>query len=103
MPADKTEHFGNDDSWEDRIIDRLDAIDARLAALEAQAEERARETRPTWEKALAEIRAVNENVKELKGSVALLVDDVQGIRARQREAEIRLKEFESLLRRGSIS
>jgi hypothetical protein len=100
MADDKTHHFGNRNSFEERILARLDAIDARLAAHEAQAEERARETRPIWEKALAEIMAVGENVKEMKGQLSVLGEDVLAVRSKQREADLRLKELESFLHRA---
>jgi hypothetical protein len=100
MPEDKTEHFGKGSSFEDRIMARFDAIDSRLSALEAQAEERSRETRPVWEKALAEIMAVGQDVKGMKAQLSVLGEDVLIVRAKQREADLRLKELESFLHRA---
>lgn len=42
-------------SFEERVFARFDAIDARLTKLEDAAERRAMETKPIWERALAEI------------------------------------------------
>jgi hypothetical protein len=42
-------------SFEERVFARFDAIDARLTKLEEAAERRAMETKPIWERALAEI------------------------------------------------
>jgi hypothetical protein len=107
MADDKTEHFGNGSSFEDRIMARFDAVERRfdgvverLSALEAKVDDRLRETRQIWEKALAEIMAVGENVKEMKAQLSVLGEDVLSVRAKQREADLRLKELESFLHRG---
>ncbi|HYH86315.1 MAG TPA: hypothetical protein VEX60_12750 [Pyrinomonadaceae bacterium] len=42
-------------SFEERVFARFDSIDARLTKLEEAAERRAMETKPIWERALAEI------------------------------------------------
>jgi len=42
-------------SFEERVFARFDAIDARLTKLEEASDRRAMETKPIWERALAEI------------------------------------------------
>jgi chromosome segregation ATPase len=100
MADDKTEHFSNGRSFEERVLSQLAAIDARLSSLEAKVDDRLRETRPIWEKALTEILATREEVKALHTKLDILNDDVLNVRARQRESDLRLKEFEALLHRG---
>jgi hypothetical protein len=109
MTDDKTRHFTGS-SFEDRLMarfdameQRFDAVEERMRALEMRFEDRLRQTRPIWEKALAEILATREEVKALHTKLDILNDDVLNVRARQRESDIRLKEFESLLRQGGIS
>jgi hypothetical protein len=100
MADDQTQTLNGDSTPEDRILARLDAIDARLATLEAQAEERTRETRPIWEKALAEILNVGQDVKAMSTKLDVLADDVLAVRAKQREADARLRELEAQLHRA---
>jgi transcriptional antiterminator Rof (Rho-off) len=49
--------------FEERLFARLDSIESRLTRLEESAERRAMETRPIWERALAEILAVRKEVE----------------------------------------
>jgi septation ring formation regulator EzrA len=56
MADDQTQTLNGDETPEQRILSRLDAIDARLTSLEAKAEERARDTRPLFEQAIKEMQ-----------------------------------------------
>ena len=53
-------------SFEQQVLDRLDAIDHRLTTLEEQAERRSLETKPIWERALAEILEVKQRLGEVE-------------------------------------
>ena len=68
-----------------QLLKGFDRFNERLAALEAQAEERVRETRPIWEKALVEIMAVSEHGREMNTRVAEINDRLSSV-----EKEIRL-------------
>ena len=64
-------------SFEERVFSRFDAIDARLQVLEEKAERRAVETKPIWERALAEISEVKEqlsNLEQLSTQVVRKID-----------------------------
>jgi hypothetical protein len=123
MAEDKTEHLAPGDSFEDRIIAHLDAMEQRffvrfvnlesmvagvhqrLSTLEAQAEERAKETKPIWERALAEILAVGEQVKgvdarvaDLADRVTVMTDDLLNVCGKQRNLETRLRDIEEVRR-----
>jgi tetrahydromethanopterin S-methyltransferase subunit G len=74
---------------------RLDGMDARLQSLETQAERRALETKPIWERALAEILEVKQGLANVERKLDILTRDVVQVRADQVHAETRLGKLES--------
>jgi hypothetical protein len=72
---------------------RLDGLDGRVQALEA----RALDTKPIWERALAEILEVRKGVEDLDRKFDVLTLDVMQIRADQRRVEERMDELETRL------
>jgi outer membrane murein-binding lipoprotein Lpp len=95
---------------------RFDAIDAglrdlntRVERLEAEPERRAVETKPIWERALAEIVGLGQKVDDLSQKVDALDQKVQAIgrkmdvlasdmldlRADQRRLEVRMDKLDS--------
>jgi hypothetical protein len=66
MSEEITQNMPDGHSFEERVFARFDAIDARLQLLEIQAEQRALETKPIWERALAEILEVKERLSNLE-------------------------------------
>lgn len=93
------------DAFNARLDDfnlRLDTFDARLQALESQAERRALETKPIWERALAEILEVKERltaVEQVAHQAVRKIDvfgrDMLSLRADQGGIETRLDRLES--------
>ena len=71
MADDKTQTL-NGNSFEERVLAQLAAIDARLSSLEVKVDDRMRETRPIWEKALAEIMAVGDRLSSVESEIATL-------------------------------
>jgi len=69
MSENTTQHLPNGSTFEERVFARFDAIDARLHALETQAEQRAFDTKPIWERALAELVEVKGELVEVKGEL----------------------------------
>lgn len=69
MSEGTTDNLPEGRSFEDRVFARLDAIDSRLLALENQAERRALETKPIWERALAEIGEVKAELVDVKAEI----------------------------------
>lgn len=69
---------------------RLEGIDGRVQALEA----RALDTKPIWERALAEILEVRKGVEDLNRKVDVLTLDVMQVRADQRRVEKRMDGLE---------
>jgi hypothetical protein len=75
-------------SFEERVFARFDGLDqrlgtmeTRLGALEAQAERRALETRPVWERALAEILELKQSVANVERKIDVLSRDIVQVRA----------------------
>ncbi|HVF55030.1 MAG TPA: hypothetical protein VM934_02705 [Pyrinomonadaceae bacterium] len=56
-------------------------METRLGALEAQAERRALETRPIWERALAEILELKQSVANVERKIDVLSRDIVQVRA----------------------
>ena len=72
MSEETTHNLSHQGSFEDRVFARFDLIDARLQSLderllsvENQAERRAFDTKPIWERALAEIVEVKERLSRV--------------------------------------
>ena len=77
----------------DRVDARLDGLDIRVQALEA----RALDTKPIWERALAEILLVKQGVEDLNRKIDVLNQDVLQVRADHRRVEKRMDSLESRL------
>jgi chromosome segregation ATPase len=74
---------------------RFDAVEARLQALETQAERRALETKPIWERALSEILEIKRSVSNVERKIDVLSRDIIQVRADQAHVESRLEKLES--------
>jgi chromosome segregation ATPase len=90
--------FARFDAMETRFDRRFDALDTRVQALEAKA----LDTKPIWERALAEIVEVKQGVEEVKEHVAnierkfdVLTLDMMQLRGDQRRVEKRMDALES--------
>jgi tetrahydromethanopterin S-methyltransferase subunit B len=104
MSEETTQNIPDGRSFEERVFARLDSIDARLQSLETQAERRALETKPIWERALAEILEVKERLGALEQvsnqmvrKIDVLGKDMLTLRADQTGVENRLDKLESNL------
>lgn len=102
MSEEITQNIPDGASFEARVFARLDSIDARLHSLENQAERRALETKPIWERALAEILEVKERLSSLEQvstqivrKIDVLGRDMLTLRADQTGVESRLDKLES--------
>jgi hypothetical protein len=106
MSEENTHNMADGRSFEERVFARFDALDARLQKLENEAERRAVETKPIWERALAEILEMQQNLNEFRGEVndalhdlsrkiGVLSNDMIQLRADQAHVEGRLDTLES--------
>lgn len=71
------ERLNNMDARLDRMDTRLDSMDERLGKLEA----RAYDTKPIWERALAEIIEIGKRFESLDRRFSILTGDLIHIRA----------------------
>ena len=86
------------DATDARVDARFDAVDARLDSLNIRVqnlEARALDTKPIWERALAEILEVKEGVEDVRRKFKLLTEDVIQVRADQVRVERRMDKIES--------
>jgi hypothetical protein len=74
---------------------RLNAVDGRPQALEGQSERRAMDTKPIWERALAEILEVKQSLANVERKIDVLSRDIVQVRADQVHVESRLDKLES--------
>jgi FtsZ-binding cell division protein ZapB len=109
MSEEVTHNMPDSRSFEERVFARFDALDARLQtfdarlqSLEFKAEQRALETKPIWERALAEIVEVKERLTSLEQistqmmrKIDVLSKDMLTLRAEQAGIEDRLDKLES--------
>ena len=82
----------------DRVEARLDRIETQLAGIEnrvAALEARALDSKPIWERALAEILEVKQGAEDLNRKIDVLNQDVLQVRADQRRVEKRMNVLES--------
>lgn len=75
----------------DTVDFRLESVDGRVQALEAKA----LDTKPIWERALAEILQVKTGVEDLNRKIDVLSQHVLQVRADQRRVEKSMAELES--------
>src|SRR6266851_1071114 len=74
----------------DTMEARFDAVDARLAGLDTRVqvlEARAYDTKPIWERALAEILNVKERLENVERKFDVLIQDMMQLRGDQRRVE----------------
>jgi chromosome segregation ATPase len=75
----------------ERMETRLDGIDQRLQALE----DKAYDTKPIWERALAEILELREDVHTLDRKFNIVTRDLMTLRAEQSRLEDRMDKVDS--------
>jgi len=82
--------FATVDTRFDAMDTRFDAVDARLAGLDTRVqalEAKAYDTKPIWERALAEILNVKERMENIERKFDVLIQDMMQLRGDQRRVE----------------
>ena len=92
MSDETTQNIDGGRSFEERVFARLDSIAARLESLETQAERRALETKPIWERALQEIIETRRELSKRLDRIEAIAHET---RADLRDAEDRIEGLES--------
>lgn len=80
-----------------QVLDRVGAIETQLSSIDTRLkalEDKALDTKPIWERALAELVTVNLRLDGLDRRFSVLNDDVLSVRADQRKHEERLSDLE---------
>lgn len=85
MSEDLTKKLPESDNTEIVLI--LQSIDSRLHSLEHKVEERLSDTRPIWEKVVADVTQLQTGVTQLKTDVTQLKTDVTQLQVGQRRLE----------------
>src|SRR5215471_5343567 len=93
MNEEITREFPGNGSFAERVFARFDAIDARLEKLEA----RSYDTKPIWERALAEITATRSEVGEINVRLGVIEKRVETIETRIETIETRVDAIETRL------
>lgn len=90
--------FDSMDKRFDSLEARFDSMDGRLTAVEEKVDRRLQETRPVWERVLAEIAELRRELSQGLGRVERLVDvlnhDILGVRADLRHLNERVTRLE---------
>jgi len=94
MSEDKTKPFASPDLLQ-QVLVKLEVLDARLQSVEAKLEKRGFDTKPIWERALAEIMAVNRRVTAIDLKIAVFSRDMLNLRADQLGFNERLNKLET--------
>ena len=98
MSEGKTAETPDPRTFEERVFARFDALDARLGNVEARLEKlesKAYDTKPIWERALAELMELNQRTANIERKIDVLGKDMIQLRADQAHAESRLDNLES--------
>ena len=114
MSEDRTRDLPDNRSFEERVFARFDAmesrfdtiearfdaVDVRLAGLDTRVqalEARAYDTKPIWERALAEILNVKERVENIERKFNILIEDMMQLRGDQRRVQSQFDALKSKL------
>ena len=92
--------FATVDTRFDAMDTRFDAVDARLAGLDTRVqalEAKAYDTKPIWERALAEILNVKERMENIERKFDVLIQDMMQLRGDQRRVESQFDALKSKL------
>src|SRR5216684_4040548 len=98
MSEERTQDLPANRAFEERVFARFDSMEGRFDGLDNRVqalEARALDTKPIWERALAEILDVKQGVGDIKRKIDLLSLDVVQVRADQRRVDKRMDSLES--------
>jgi archaellum component FlaC len=98
MSEDKTAQTPDPRSFEERVFSRFDALDARLNDLDTRLqrlEAKQYDTKPIWERALAELIEMGGKIDNIERKINVLGQDMIQLRADQARTESRLEKLEA--------
>jgi archaellum component FlaC len=98
MSEETTQTMPDNRSFEERVFARFDAIDSRLNEMDQRLqrlEQKTYDTKPIWERALAEILALGQKLDTIERKLNVLSQDMLTLRADQTRLEDRLDKVDS--------
>lgn len=98
MSEEPTPDMNGKRSFEERVFARFDALDSTLKDLDARLqklEAKSYDTKPIWERALAEILAVSQKLDTVERKLNVLSQDMLALRADQTRLEDQMDKIES--------
>ena len=98
MSEEITQNMTDNRSFEERVFVRFDAIDSRLNEMDQRLqrhEQKTFDTKPIWERALAEILALGQKLDTIERKLNVLSQDMLTLRADHTRLEDRLEKVES--------
>jgi hypothetical protein len=102
MSEDETKRLNNDALLK-QVITSLERVEAHIRTVEAKIEQQGFNTKPMWEKALAEFAEVNRNLAMLSRKIDVFSGDMLNLRAEQLRNEERLRRLETENEVGGIT
>lgn len=91
-----------DDKLLRQILTKLETMDVRLQFVEGKIRERGFDTKPIWEKALAEIMEVKQYIAGVDRKIDVLGGDILNVRADYLKIERRVERLEDDAARGAV-
>lgn len=79
----------------EQILTKLEVLDMRLQHVESKIEARGFDTKPIWERALAEVMEVKQDVKTLDRKIDVFSRDMLNMRAEQLKTDERITALEA--------
>jgi chromosome segregation ATPase len=112
MSTDTTQNLPNGPSFEERVFARFDSLDAHMASMQERQErmearldemdrrlqvleQKTYDTKPIWERAIAEILELREDVHTLDRKFNIVTRDLITLRAEQSRLEDRMDKMDS--------
>jgi chromosome segregation ATPase len=87
MSEEITQNISDPRPFEERVLALLDSMNTRLKIVEEQSERRALDTKPIWERALAEIGGVREEVRAVKEEVREVKNELREVKEKVSNVE----------------
>jgi tetrahydromethanopterin S-methyltransferase subunit G len=83
-----------------QILAKLDVMDTRLQFVEGKIRERGFDTKPIWQRALAEIMEVKQRLSMVDRKLDVFSSDMLNLRAEQLDIQERLRKLEATQQDG---
>jgi hypothetical protein len=94
MSEEQTRNVRNDNQVLQQILTKLEVMDTRLQFVETKVSERGYDTKPIWERALAEIMDVKHELTIINRKMDVFSRDMLSMRAEQLSTDERLRHLE---------